>query len=175
MKKSLLLAAILGATGAFAADSYLYWMIDTTSANKFDYSYARIKDANSNTYLTIYDGSFEEAYTDGNYGDGVLKDYVAMADNANSGFYASLAGITPSSASFIVELYNDSGKFLAQNFSASAGEIAGYIYSGGISVPPSVPWTASSFDIPEPSSGLLMLVGFAMLGLRRRRQMTENA
>lgn len=174
MKKSLLLATILGATGAFAADSYLYWMIDTSSANDFTYSYVRIKDASTDKYLTIYDSAFDYAYTDGS-GDGVAKTYIKMADDMNSGFYASLADIDPASASFIVELYSSSDKFLARNFSASTGEIAGYIYSGGIAPMPVSPWMAGSFDIPEPSSGLLVLVGCALLGLRRRRQARENA
>ena len=180
MKKSLLLAALFGATGAFAADSYLYWMVDTSSASNFgDYTYARIKDASTDTYyLTIYDGGFDTAYNEGAGGvSGVSKTTIGSMADWDDGFYASLAGITLSSASFIVELYNDSGKFLAQSFNdGSYDAVKGYIFAGGISgVSPVVPWSAGSFDVPEPSSGLLMLVGFAMLGLRRRRQTKENA
>ena len=182
MKRSLLLAAIISAAGAFASDSYLYWMINNTTsdAGKFDYAYVRIRDANTtpeaDSYLTIYDGAFEDPYEVGGE-SGVSKTYIEKAATRQSGFYASLANISDlSSASFIVELYNDEGKFLAQSFNnGSYSTVNGYIYSGGISVPPSVAWTAGTFALPEPSSGLLMLVGFAMLGLRRRRQAKENA
>lgn len=164
---------LIGSAGAASADSYLYWMIDTTSAGS-DYAYARIRDVNTPgdaSYLTIYDGSFEDPYTDGVGGvSGAAKEYVDLAAAVNDGFYASLAGIDTSTASFVVELYNDSGKFLAQSFADGAyGNLSAYIYRGGISAPPAVPWTAGSFDVPEPSSGLLMLLGMAGLALRRKR------
>jgi len=169
MKKIFLLAALLGVTGAFAADSYLYWMIDTGDAARYAYDTVRISADGGTTYLTIYDSSFGSPYTV-NDKPGVSDAQIAVADDWGNGFYASLAGVNLETASFVVELYNDS-TFLARNYSASSGEIAGYIYSGGISgAVPTLPWTAGSFDIPEPSSGLLLLVGCAVLGLRRRRQ-----
>ena len=169
MKKTFLLAALLGVTGAFAADSYLYWMIDTEDAARYAYDTVRISADGGTTYLTIYDSNFGSPYKVGGEG-GVTKTQVTTADDWGYGFYASLAGVSLETASFVVELYNDSS-FLARNYSASSGEIAGYIYSGGISgTSPTLPWTAGSFDIPEPSSGLLLLVGCAVLGLRRRRQ-----
>jgi len=171
MKKTFLLAALLGVTGAFAADSYLYWMINTadSDAGKYNYNTVRISADGGSSYLTIYDAGFGSPYEVGGAG-GITKSQALDAADWGDGFYASLAGVDVASASFVVELYNDS-TFLARNYTASSGEIAGFIYSGGISgTSPLVPWTAGSFDIPEPSSGLLLLVGCAVLGLRRRRQ-----
>ena len=171
--KSILLAVLVGSAGVVSADSYLYWMIDTLNAGN-DYAYARIRDVNTSgdaSYLTIYDGSFEETYSDGVGGvSGAAKEYIDLAASVNDGFFASLAGINLSTASFIVELYNDSGNFLAQSFNnLNYSAASAYIYSGGISVPSAKPWIAISFDIPEPSSGLLMLLGMAGLALRRRK------
>jgi len=174
MKKSILLAVLLAALGASASDSYLYWMVDTTSADNFSYDYARIKAVNggTETYLSIYEADFDQPLTEAAGGvSGVSKSTVdAYADfGSSAGFYASLAGINPSTASFIVELYNDSG-FLAQSFNdGSYGAVSGMIYAGGIFAPPAMPWKAGSYDVPEPSSGLLMLLGMAGLALRRRK------
>ena len=177
MKKSIFLAVLLIAIGASASDSYLYWMVDTTGtkgADNYDYTYARIKavDGGTERYLTIYEGDFEDPLE--SHGEsGVSKTIVDLYHDfdANAGFYASLAGVS-SSASFIVELFNDSGKFLAQSFNNGAyGSLSGYIYAGGISgQSPVSPWLAASFDVPEPSSGLLMLLGMAGLALRRKKK-----
>ena len=176
MKKSIFLAVLLAAIGASASDSYLYWMVTTTGtkgADSFDYNYARIKavDGGTETYLSIYEADFDQPLEVGGV-SGVSKstvdDYAGFGSSA--GFYASLAGINLSTASFIVELYNDDGKFLAQSFNdGSYGTVSGMIYNGGISIPPAMPWKAGSFDIPEPSSGLLMLLGMAGLALRRKK------
>lgn len=175
MKKSIFLAALLIAIGASASDSYLYWMVNTadTTPDYSGYSYARIKavDGGTEKYLTIYEGDFEDPLLV-NGESGVSRDIVNLYHDfdANAGFYASLAGVS-SSASFIVELFNDSGKFLAQSFNDGAyGTLSAYIYAGGISgQSPVSPWLAGSFDVPEPSSGLLMLLGMAGLALRRRK------
>lgn len=171
--KSILLAVLVGSAGVVSADSYLYWMIDTANAGN-DYAYARIRDVNTSgddSYLAIYDGAWGAEYNDGVGGvSGAAKTYIDMAGGTGEGFFASLAGINTSTASFIVELYNSEGTFLAQSFNnGSYGNLSAYIYSGGISAPPATPWIATSFDIPEPSSGLLMLLGMAGLALRRRK------
>ena len=175
MKKSIFLAALLIAIGASASDSYLYWMVNTadTTPDYSGYSYARIKavDGGTETYLSIYEADFDQPLEVGGVSgvsQSTVDDYADFGSSA--GFYASLAGINLSTASFIVELYNDDGKFLAQSFNdGSYGTVSGMIYNGGISIPPAMPWKAGSFDVPEPSSGLLMLLGMAGLALRRRK------
>ena len=169
MKKLIFSLALIASTVA-SADSFLYWMVDSGQQS---YDYARIyaKEGDSTTYLNIYDGGFDYAYEDAGSGiSSVSLETVNDARANGQGFYAALAGINPSDATFIIELYNDSNQFLSQT-SMSGSELAAYVYSGGTSAPRAVgPWASSSYAIPEPSSGMLMLVGFAMLGLRRRRQ-----
>ena len=137
-----------------------------------NYSYVRVYDTASGKYLTpIYDGSFDYAYNEAKgYQSGLSKATINDAANWGEGFFASLADIDTSSASFVVELFNESGTWLAQSAALSGSAAAAYIYNGGISAPPAVPWTAGSFAIPEPTSGLLMLLGIAGLALRRKRE-----
>ena len=174
MKKLIFSLGILSAVIAPAADSYLYWMIDLDSSDNYpalDYARVRYESTGGDGYLTIYDGAFDTAMTV-NGESGVGKTDLVVADLMGDGFYASLASIANlASASFIVELYNTEGKFLARSFPNGAyGDMATHIYSSGGIVPtPASPWTAGSFDVPEPSSGLLMLLGMAGLALRRKR------
>ena len=169
MKKLVFALAAIASTAVFA-DSYLYWMVDTTT----DYAYARVS-ADGN-YLTIYDSAFDTPYTDaGSLFDGkggggsVSDDNMSAAKSEGEAFYAALSSVgATKSSTFLIELYNESGTFLGQQ-QLSGSALA--FYDAGTAAPAAVaPGIASSFAIPEPSSGLLMLVGCAVLGLRRRKQ-----
>ncbi len=75
---------------------------------------------------------------------------------------------------FIVELGNidasDNWTTLAQSAAAAYSSLGDYIHEtfdinpGQIAV-----WTPTQFTVPEPSGGLLTIVGFAVLALRRKR------
>ena len=155
MKKSLLAIALMGAMVASADDSYLYWMVGSDAG---DYAYAKVREVNPDGYLNIYDDT-------GLIGDSVSK--AVLSSYSDEGLYALIASGSSASSSFIVELYNDQGKFLSQS---TIPYSQGSFYAGGFAQPPSSGATFTSFAIPEPNSGLLMLVGCALLGLRRRKQ-----
>ena len=161
MKKALCVVVLLGAMAASAEDSYLYWMVGSDAG---DYSYARIRDDSGN-YLSIYDSGFDSEYVDVGDKSSISKANVDDLRTYNEGLYAALA--TSPVSSFVVELYNADNKFVSQ---AVLPYSEGSIYTGGIAAPAASWATFQSFAVPEPSSGLLMLIGCAMLGLRRRRQ-----
>lgn len=160
MKKLILLAALLGSVTAFAEDSYLYWMVGDGAPG--NYSYAKVRDIESNSYLTIYDEFFNEV------GNSVTRERVATADSWGEAFYASLAGITTAGSTWIIELYN------AQDTKIDQSEPLSYT---SIYTPPTAvaltPQFGQSYATPEPTSGMLVLLGCAMLGLRRRRQKAD--
>ena len=159
MKRFLTVLVILGAaTVAFAEDSYLYWMIGDTG--DYSSSYDTVKVKGDDTVLGIYN------LNGGYIGDSVSKSTVDTYASADMGLYANL-GSNPTYSSYIIELYNDSS-FVAE--SRLSGAIANYITTANsISLPTA--WVASSFAIPEPNSAMLLLLGCAALGLRRRRQL----
>ena len=159
MKRFLTVLLILGATTvAFAEDSYLYWMIGDTG--DYSSSYNTVKVKGDDTVLTIYNINGAEI------GPSVAKSTVDMYAGADMGLYAYL-GSNPTYSSYIIELYNDSS-FVAE--SRLSGAVADYITTvNSISLPTA--WVASSFAIPEPNSAMLLLLGCAALGLRRRRQL----
>jgi len=159
MKKALFVAALIGSMVASAdTDSYLYWMVGSGAPS---YTYAKVRDINTPT-TWLY--NYYDFGTDG-IGETVDSGVITSQATWGDGIWAGVdSSALPSS--IVIELYNDSG-FVAQSVLSG---LDGYIYKGGTGVPVSTPATATSFAIPEPSSGLLMLVGFAVLGLRRRKQ-----
>ncbi|MGN0848038.1 MAG: PEP-CTERM sorting domain-containing protein [Kiritimatiellia bacterium] len=63
---------------------------------------------------------------------------------------------------------------MAESESATYADLkAKYIHSGDLSKPGYVAWNPSQYRttaVPEPSSGLLLLIGGALMALRRRRR-----
>lgn len=164
MKKALFVVALIGSMVASAdTDSYLYWMVGDGAPA---YTTAKIRDiSGADAYLTSYYSPGGTVI--GTDGTVVPKSVVDAQATWGDGMYAAVdSNNLPQT--FIVELWN--GDSFAGQSTMSQSAAMQYIYGGGMSMPSLSPATFSSFSIPEPSSGLLMLVGCAVLGLRRRRQ-----
>ena len=162
MKKALFIVALIGSMVASAdTDSYLYWMVGESAPS---YTTAKIRDiSGEDAYLTSYYAPNGEEI-----GESVTSDIVTDQAAWGDGLYAAVDS-SSLPQTFIVELFNGD-TFVGQSTLSQADALQ-YIYAGGMSVPTATaPATFSSFAIPEPSSGLLMLVGCAVLGLRRRKQ-----
>jgi hypothetical protein len=82
----------------------------------------------------------------------------------------------PEGLSFIVELGNwESGTWtgIAYSQSYTYTALASHIiqnWSGPGAIPAIGPWVAENYAVPEPSSGILLLIGGGLLALRRKRR-----
>ncbi len=150
IKMLAVVAAVLAMAGGVQADA-LYWMVDTTASD------------------AAYKGAFDTAglYVVKDGGDEFLDGIVAGAVPTLS----DLKGYGSSQYSFYVELYNTAGDSVHKTQTVSYNSLlsSGYISTGGVLTPTVLARGFNGASVPEPTSGVLLLVGGALLALRRRR------
>jgi len=165
MKKTILMTFMLAAGAVFAED-FLYWMVDQSNAEAgqttYLFDYATLREADSSTYLCFADANGDTGFTD------ILSDSdrLTTGDGAYSLVNSSYKG------TYMFELWTTSAGSAPTRaaYAAVASDLlSDYIYSN-MSLAGETPYTVTATQlIPEPTSGLLMLLGFAVLGLRRKR------
>ncbi len=161
MKRLLSVLLVFGATVAAAEDSYLYWMVGE-NASGYTYDTVKVQDNSTGNYLNIYNGSGVDK------GQSISASTVATYEELGRGLYAYL-GSDPTYGSFVIELWNE-GTQVAQSEELSLSTaLANYIVTNNSMTLPQA-WAPQSFAIPEPNSAMLLLLGCAALGLRRRRE-----
>lgn len=145
--------------GATIQASTLYWQVDTEATTGIDYEYAQVAvhTTSPQAYLNVA-------------GEGTP--YVAEGSGA---VYLDLSTYGTSGYSFAVELLDANLNVVGTSSTVTYDTLlaSGYISSGGIDAPKSGSYlfsTAGSYSVPEPTSGVLLLIGGAMLALRRRRR-----
>ena len=159
MKKKLILGVAAAVCGiALAEDSYLYWQINQQGAEKpIEFAYAQVK--------ATKDGG--DIYVGEAMGVTDVGKTAISAGPIDSAFNMSAYG-EGSGYSFVVELMNSELGVIGESATFSYADIAPYIWSPmgqkGASA-----WTVTAFTVPEPTSGLLLLLGVAGLALRRKR------
>jgi len=165
------LSVLWVATAAAAEDSWLYWMLGDASKSGYaadtDYNAVKVRGYTSDTefdYLNLYYDS-----ASGSFGQSISAATINEMNGIGAGLYAGLVNGTTYS-SFVIELVNDSGGFVADSGRLSAASAAAYIETANSLKQPSA-WAPVSYAIPEPNSAMLLLLGCAALGLRRRRQL----
>ena len=182
MKMKILALAAVASMGFAASADVLYWQVN-----------------NSDSYVTekAYDQAFLRA-TGGEGGDWVVtQNYASDGETSlgmavakstfDNGGYAlgDLSSIMSTSTgaafngdisalSFYLELYDSAGNWLGQSNPIPYGSLGNAVstginaeFSGVNNALGSA--TGASYGVPEPTSGLLMLVGFGALALRRRK------
>lgn len=167
MKQLLSIVVLAFAFAASATDQYFYWMIgesveiDGTPHSSSKY-YAKIKADGATDYLSLYaqpempvSAAFDHLTYD--TGDDCPKVFANL-------------GSSPA-AKYLVELYSDLGANPIGYADLFLSDLSDYITSGGMGTTGSAgAYAVSDFSsVPEPTSGLLFLLGVAGLALRRRK------
>ena len=172
MKKiivSALMALICGVLFAKDTDMYLYWMIDSGATledrsgqvDSFKNYGARIaySDSNGSGYLNLYeyDGATGvEFFNDATY----VKGWDTLA---------GVGDLSNPATSFLVELFNSEG-LAYKSDSVTYDALSAYISSMKGQATPAKTYAFTNFmAVPEPTSGLLLLLGIAGLALKRKR------
>lgn len=164
MKKLLTIAALTFAFAGFAEDQYFYWMVadnatlpDSQPLSPSGDYYAKISADGGTTWLNLYTDIGQGATTIG-------KELNFEAGDCGYVF----AGLNGSgSATFLVELWQDGGSEAVGIAQFTPG--AEFFTQAGMSNPAS-PYEVVAFTaVPEPTSGLLLLLGVAGLALRRKK------
>ena len=183
MKKLLLLSVLLVALCATAEDSYIYWMVSDS---------ATMEDGTALTPTAAWTAkvvAFNKEVSDSwIYGGGQALDVYSSGANGTLGsprgdsgvnffskdgnlpYYVNLASSVGGNWTYFVELYND-GKIFAHSEALPYDEASIAVLTG--TTAPGTLWNVTAFvpaAVPEPSSGLLLLLGVAGLALRRRKQ-----
>lgn len=153
IKKIAVFAAILALAGVAHAGA-LYWQVDTSAVD------------------SAYSGAWDSA------GLFVIKTGETTGETFLDGLVAGAAptltdlnGYESTGYSFYVELYN-AGQSVYKGYASSYTDLlaSGYISTTGVLTPTVL--ATGGFNgaaVPEPTSGVLLLIGGAMLALRRRR------
>ena len=148
-------AALLFAASASAGT--LYWQVDGSDLGESEAGWGAelwMLDTSSNTKTSLSDG---------------------LIDAPTGIQQADITNYTDDKYKFFVELYNYSNDTSSDGYKWGYQELvsSGYVAMDARDVP-TVTANAGAHSnfaaVPEPSSGLLLLMGGAMLALRRRRQ-----
>ena len=192
MNSKVFALAVAGLVGLSASADVLYWQVNDSAQSGTGlkgtpaqaYLKATAENNNSSPFYVSSNldaagnelgdavgiGTFENGGTAAGVLD--LAKILSWADDTS----ASSAGISSLSAlSFFVELYDASGNWVGQTTPQSYTDL---VNSGAISsglnpnfsgVNSALGSASGSYSVPEPTSGLLMLVGIGALALRRRK------
>lgn len=166
-------------TGLAAEESYLYWMIDPDAISLLGNRWSVTPADNMTVKVMATDGSSGEAlllyYGGESAGSPGVSQVTGTAvefnrSAGNVGFYASLGKYFGDGYSYYVEIFNSGNSVMttesiSYNEAVSGGYVANFNAGQGLSGM-AIPWMAPA---PEPNSALLLLLGCAVLGLKRKK------
>ena len=160
MKKTLLTILFGVAVVGVAHSEVMYWMVGE------DYG-----ETATSASLYAVNGGVATAI------DTRTQSQIYNAWDSYGNFEAQLGSSMGSGWSYFVEVVNAGNTYTTDPLSYADAVAAGYIYSN-MALPSSassIPnggfgGANTSYNVPEPTSGLLFLVGGMLLGLKRRRQ-----
>ncbi len=137
---------------------------DITEDTFLDLYYYDDELGNYSTYDGVYGIDFSDSGS-GYWGAGVPEGMPADI--------GSYSGTASPEYTFLIEVgqvVDGSWTTIASSEPSNYSGLGDHISTGVIEVPDFTPWTPTTFTaaVPEPSSGLLLLIGSAILALRRR-------
>ena len=150
------------------AGRYLYWMINAPAKDSVDYAYAVIVahygDGKEDALAFVVDESGEK-------GKVIPRDDL-YAPKGPHQYYTEIPAGEAESLSFIVELWNSELVGVRKSQQVTLADLVdtGYIYSEMGTAGIKEPYVFNAYFIPEPSGGLLVLLGLGALALRRKRE-----
>lgn len=142
--------------------SALYWQIDSDTGINYDYAQV----------VAYKNGAAEGALNVMNNG---VSTGDSIVDPASGAVYLDLATYGSSEYAFGVELLDASLNVVGNSNQVTYQDLlaAGYISNSGLEAPAGGGFSYSAagggYSVPEPTSGVLLLIGGALLALRRRR------
>ena len=170
MKKLLICFALMGATVFAAKADYLYWQVTDSM-----YSQAGLAD-DSSRYSALYAKYNDQYYMLGSVADTALGTFDTSESRGKSLSPNPIPDWDASGVSYYVELASYDSSTGAWTGKGNYGELS-YSQIANVSATAlkqvQATWsgmtTYAAGAVPEPTSGLMLLVGMAMLGLKRRR------
>lgn len=166
--KKVLFGVIMAMVAVSAQASYLWWQVDTAD---FD---GKLNNDGNVIGATMY--AFKAAdKSDKSAIGGAIVDYDApMSINIEEVFGSESVA---SGYSFYVELTGyDSKVYGTTTGVVGVGEVKTYaqlassITSTMSAIPSLGPWHGGAYTVPEPTSAMMMMVGVALMALRRRKE-----
>ena len=161
MRKTLFIAALM-MLGVSARADYLYWMV-AEDYSSYDATLYAIKDGDSASPHQLAQASSTAIV-------------AAWDDDPVVPFSADLTGYQDG-WSYYIELVNGTSTLNNKDSAIAYSTSSPFISRGGLSVPTGVTGgfgsdaaSGGTYNVPEPTSGLLFLVGGMLLGLRRKRR-----
>ena len=177
--KKIYIAFIVAVSALISNAAYLYWQVDPnsqgldydTSTGEYSFNGKTVTGAK---VVAKNNGGSYDLTTESAVSGSTLSNPVGIATAINSeSLYANLSTYTEG-YSYYIELMSDNltvavsqGLTYADNLTTISQTLGGDALSGGSQL---ARWSGgSAYAVPEPTGALLVLIGAAMLGLKRRK------